>query len=579
MDSSTLKLSQLRHSLVPFNVSKNPLRSVLWRNKTCELESSVFGSDDFFVDAFSYASGCASENTALAYAERYGGNALEFNGGGARCGNLNDYQVKGIGQNPLAGSKTRTWYKYGQLNIIDAVYEAIYEGVVSAALPNKSAKIYGILVGNNDSAYIDFDDGDESKTITTRSALLIREPLIRPAHFLRSPNYSTSDCRAANIVSDVARVRAVNRDLLRVLGGLEDYLKYILRFTDNIAKQFAVAKMLRLTHGSLTASNISMDGGWLDLTNSSFLMTGQNVGIVATFYQESSYIEGVLKELVYTFSKYNRLNLNWVPILDRYRNCVDHYSLIGVLGFLGCDMEYFEGCTCLDDLKVLGDVITKVLHKNSRITFDWPQNIDYEDDSIVLLNICYALLAGKINFSPEENYFLTMYGIKISEIRSSLENIYSDYHLWVLKRLNRPAKIEWIVARSFVKAFRRMVISAYFYKARLMRIIQEMALSDEIEKFSRFINCSREISQWAFEEDSNYSEALLYTDGRSYLFLCEDSFELTVRNGSHERKYPMSIEGCSFLSTRSFETLIFDFDFRTYIDQAVARVSTGLNEW
>jgi hypothetical protein len=82
----------------------------------------------------------------LQIAERYGGEGTGDNGGGARCGNLGGYQVKGIGANPLVGSGRNHWYSYGGLNAQDAIYETIMSEVLGRVLPHGAATIFGVIL-------------------------------------------------------------------------------------------------------------------------------------------------------------------------------------------------------------------------------------------------------------------------------------------------------------------------------------------------------------------------------------------------------------------------------------------------
>lgn len=107
---------------------------IIWKS------SELFQEESEFLKQFSYGLPRNElfdqidfdfHKTKYVYAERYGGMGVSDNGGGVRCANDGDYQLKGIGSNILIGSGEDKWHSYRGLNAIDAVYETAISKVRS----------------------------------------------------------------------------------------------------------------------------------------------------------------------------------------------------------------------------------------------------------------------------------------------------------------------------------------------------------------------------------------------------------------------------------------------------------------
>lgn len=69
-------------------------------------------------------------------AEKYGGIGIGKNLGGARCGNLGDFQIKGVGKNILAYKNAPSKHSNGSLSLLDATIESIYSQILDGLLPH-----------------------------------------------------------------------------------------------------------------------------------------------------------------------------------------------------------------------------------------------------------------------------------------------------------------------------------------------------------------------------------------------------------------------------------------------------------
>ncbi|MGR6331453.1 hypothetical protein ACU5AX_20520, partial [Sphingomonas sp. XXL09] len=55
--------------------------------------------------------------------------------------------------------------------------------------------------------------------------------------------------------SDVTRLREITRQVISQFGKITGYADYIKAFAENIVHQMQAARLLRINHGALSASN------------------------------------------------------------------------------------------------------------------------------------------------------------------------------------------------------------------------------------------------------------------------------------------------------------------------------------
>ena len=236
----------------------------VWKNdsagSTVDLRDFAFcrplnsGEDGFF-----------TKKARVFQAERYGGGGLAGNGGGARCGLFAGIQIKGIGQTPVAGRDAEYWHSHGAASLEEAVREAVWGEVCHLALPHGSVRTLGIILTGSDAPY----DAREGPT-RSRRALIVREASLRPAHFMRAIRFKPH--AHVQMLPDVERTRAaiqVLPSVLEALTGKQVGNTYALQeslgeLAARSAEQLAAAQARRLMHGAFDASNMCLDGAWVD---------------------------------------------------------------------------------------------------------------------------------------------------------------------------------------------------------------------------------------------------------------------------------------------------------------------------
>jgi hypothetical protein len=251
------------------------------------------------------------------FADRYGGQGLGKNGGGARCGAIGRFQIKGIGQNALASFQTSYFHAYGGATLFEIALEAIWGNVCNIALPYGGARTIA-LIETGTFAPVKFPKSNGPKV--TARAIAVREGPLRPAHFMRAL-YFRGDRLGKSGVLDGERTR-------QAMTVLPETLRQILRDTTDCcselpqhgtinellsgvfrrhAEQLACARAKRIMHGSLTASNVKLDGGWLDFGSISTVSDYGPIHIprgAPHFMQEEELIRETVKDLSFYVGKY-----------------------------------------------------------------------------------------------------------------------------------------------------------------------------------------------------------------------------------------------------------------------------------
>ena len=320
-------LSQLPAiSFVPFNAFRAARPLAAWCAPGIDAAMLIERHAWFLPLAGDCASAATSE-AAVFYAERYGGAGLNFNGGGARCGLIDGVQIKGIGRNPLAGSGSSFWHSYGGESVANGVREAIWSEVAGRCLPFGSVKILGLIDTGTEVPLFSTDGAPR----TTRRGLTIREAALRPGHFARARFYGRVDEVREGLPRDALRTA----EAMQVLPGL---LAAALGagpgspFADNtramlarFAIQLAAAQAKRIIHGTLNASNICLDGRWIDY------------GTITTISDYGRIIVGAALPDIWGFSRISRVITDFVLYANKYL-APQH---LGGLGSAAGLYEYF----------------------------------------------------------------------------------------------------------------------------------------------------------------------------------------------------------------------------------------------
>lgn len=495
--SSSLNAEHFPGNCQPFTALKLVSGKTAWISPDFTFPPNAEGSagtaEDAFFETYGYMieGGQLFENlvfdrsrTADFKAERYGGRGIGDNGGGVRCGILGGYQVKGLGKNVLVGAGADVHHSYGGFKALYAVHEAIFSKVYRKIMPFGAADVYGVILTGPDAAY-------HSKLQRGWGALLVREDVLRPAGFMRAPHYRQ---RVAGMTSDVARVRRANKELLKYCGGVGGYIQFLGRFLANCANQFAFGRIARIMHGSLTPSNLCMDGRWLDLTNSGFVGSAENNAggnrQTSSFYEEMHFPLRVTAELMHTFAKYNGVFLNPAPLIEFYNKQLEMRLKSHLCYLFGWTYELYR-VEWDADFSRLSRTIMHIL-SSGKVAYDrWPEHLGNDDPVLIFLERMYCAR------SDAEDPAGSVAAAHDADNASFDVLIHSAY----LARSRIGESFDSFFIASFLLAFKRSAYSEFFFKTRLERQISPMLVDDlKAGDIRDFIDGCLDISDWVFGE-------------------------------------------------------------------------------
>lgn len=479
---------------VPFKVHKMEEGKTLWIN------GSVFSPEDPFREGRFLDEYCLgiracetfqgirfsdSESRTL-IAERYGGYCVGRNGGGARCGNINGVQIKGIGPNPLVGAGQDRWHSYGGLNAVDAIYEVVASNLVNSVLPVGAATCYGVILVGEESAY------GYNNTVEP-GALLLRELCVRPAHLLKSPFYKQPS--AGKSITEKYRIKVLVKTLVNDQLSAKNFVSVLARFTKNSAVQMAASRVLRLCHGSMNASNLSIDGRWLDLTNVSFLPPRMNSGGEFPFLSERDAVSDIIKDVVYTVQKYSDIDLNPDPLVNYYKEIYRSSYQKFLIKFLGlhpvkCDVGALKSIEIYAESFVYGD---------SQPTDVWPESMPERDPMAMFVIYLYS---RSLNVRDSDHFLpfndKETVGLLDSAANEFLSISYDSYMSSELK-----CSYEQFLHASLVRCLSCIYNSALFYKGALEKNIRRIIENREYNEVASLIESYSRLSDSIWPDDGD----------------------------------------------------------------------------
>lgn len=325
-------------SFEPFETYRLKNTELLWVNEDLlnkyDIKGTIDEIEQFLLDEYSYVSlDYASSNRLdiddqkIFLADRYGSRHEVCHGGSARCGFDGCFQIKGIGLTPLLAQNMSKSHSHGKLFIDEAISEAIWGEVCHKHLPFGAIRTLAIIKTNIEEEFLYLDNRPMKSC-----ALVIREFAIRPAHFERSTFFWPSRDNIHLRDNDADRVKEAISFLPNALEltELEKSCGNILfqslqKMILSIAKQIAYSRVKGIPHGSLTSSNISVDGRFLDFGTITAVPDFGNYVLsngVGAVWDDHQLILNWLQNIFDTLNKYtsyeDKIPLNETEILKEF---------------------------------------------------------------------------------------------------------------------------------------------------------------------------------------------------------------------------------------------------------------------
>ncbi|KNA44807.1 MchC protein [Vibrio cholerae] len=290
-DNTTLINRELsEYSFVSYKTYKLKNTEIAWINRKYIDELGLIPSDieKSLLENFSYVSeGYTTDeeldltDSKIFLADRYGNPGDAGNGGSARCGLNGHFQVKGNGTNPLGAVNVDEGHSHGKLPLSEAVSEAIWSEICHKELPYGALRIIAII-RTSQTILTTNTFGD---VVEQPCALMIREVAIRPAHYEPALNFWPKPefvrLRDANSKVLELAVNKLENNEYQKTNSHKPIFDVVERFVKRFATQVAVSRVKGFPHGSLTSSNIALDGRFLDLGTMSAIGDFSNVILTA----------------------------------------------------------------------------------------------------------------------------------------------------------------------------------------------------------------------------------------------------------------------------------------------------------
>jgi hypothetical protein len=265
-------------SLVGVETRRLARADVAWHDGTARIDpAQVFCRPQPYE-----ADGLYGAETRIEWADRYGGSGTGTAGGSGRCAALDGLQTKGVGATSLVAPGADPLHSSGTLMLFEAATEALFAGVYQAALPFGAVPVHAVILTGGHCVQ---PLGTDAAAHCVRS-LAIRPFVPRPAHFMRNYMHPdgrraagpdapgmTADARrtahamaylAANLKASLALADGANDEAALLDAGLRELAR-------RLAWQCAAGFAKRLPHGTLSCSNVALNGAYLDFGVANFL--------------------------------------------------------------------------------------------------------------------------------------------------------------------------------------------------------------------------------------------------------------------------------------------------------------------
>ena len=266
-----------------------PLLEYYKSNTPIEIDDDV---NNWVIDRFAYRAASRSKSgmSKYMYAERYGGEGIGFNGGGARVALNGYFQAKGCGRTPLSSELTDAEHQSGVCCFNEVVKEALWGEVGNAIFPNGAVRTLAII------SYMNTENG-------SLSFISVRENALRPAHFIRAVYCKLSSVTEHNmqdIIRTIDNVSEMTSEInIKIL-----FKKYFKQW----AQQIAFMQANRIMHGAITCSNLALDGRMIDFGTMTTL--GKHCAVITAykqyeFWREPEIVKSIIFKLLNSINRYN----------------------------------------------------------------------------------------------------------------------------------------------------------------------------------------------------------------------------------------------------------------------------------
>ena len=237
-------------------------------------------------------------------------------------------------------------HSHGKLFLDEAISEAIWGELCNKQLPLGAVRTLAIIKTNVNQEFLYLDDKPLKPC-----ALAIRQFAIRPAHFERATFFWPSSENRFLRDNDAERVRECIKYIPISLGisdkelsSKHELLSCMKLIVSKVAKQVAYSRVKGIPHGSLTSSNIGIDGRFLDFGTITAVPDFGNYVLadgVGAVWDDHFLISSWLKNLIITLNKYSSFNV-----------AISEENSKGLIELFFNELNYQENYAILEELDV-----------------------------------------------------------------------------------------------------------------------------------------------------------------------------------------------------------------------------------
>lgn len=484
------------------------------------------------------------DRTVTLKADRYGGKGIGTNGGGARTGVVDTFQVKGIGRNPLVGECDQLWHSYGGQSLLDAVLEAINSVVYGFILPIGTIPCRAVIYTGSESAYLPTGDwGNERGP----GALLVRDLCVRPAHFIRAWYFQPLEEHKAKLLDDVQRTSEAISFMHTTAGGLDKMILMLGELLSACANQMSFARVFRIQHAVLSSSNLAMDGRWLDLTNIGFIPSGSNCASDPSgipFLNELLCPLYVLDELVRSHEECGGKALNRKPFESYYFEQLKAHGFNHIARLLGLPDECVDRVSTTKSFIRLQRAVDREISTpcdviiGSAVDFGLPDSV--------------ALLVEKLFISVADPMVLD------SDLRDAfVEVLHAGYRC-----TSTSVSFNAFVTGAAVDALRKSHFCWIFTRSRLVPRLTDLVRSKDPMFFGQYINRHEAAAKWIFSRGGGKVDIFKGEIIQIYYHLNSEKY-FTIDCVGAARATDSVDDVVTFVRAQRHDAFLFDnFDFK-----------------
>jgi hypothetical protein len=508
--------------LVPFNAIHDENISKIWVSpegaklglQNCDNKYnfiSIFNSDSAVHE-------CRVKK--VLYAERYGGYGIANHAGGARCGIFEGLQIKGLGITPVAGKGSPLSHSTGRLNLIDGLLESVYSIALDKLLPFGAVKVLAVMSTNRKDAHsVHIQDAVDGSDYFDFGCLLIREAVLRPAHFMYPSYYVPLSDKSAPIENH-KELSDFHNSFIRNYGGGESALLKFVEFLKKSAAQFAYSRVFGIMHGALSYSNYSLDSRWLDLACSTTLggYINYSIGLtdnVSSFSEEAKFISHINQLFCWEYGKHIdkcvNENVTW-KIYEDHFDLVTDVCCLNFWGFIG-----EEFCDELRSNHFFRDLIIetkKILSISSKKFYGSPSELLEEEK---ILNVVFRVF---VDIKSEKMYddCEILYDCDLSVIRRSFIGVFSFFD-------SKASKSKLLL--QLAKVLRRLLLWPVLYRDRVITKIKNIVWSEANDVAACLLSEVEGFVEWAYLGEVDHTGMCLMKTSKENLMFSE-CFSVTL---------------------------------------------------